>query len=51
MDKCYQIITELWPLMDVQNCVLLNIILKDIDFFFVTKSYGSYSDSQVMAIG
>ena len=27
MDKFYQIITELWPLTDVQNCVLLNIIL------------------------
>ena len=23
----YQIITELWPLIDVQNCVLLSIIL------------------------
>ena len=27
MDKFYQIITELWPFIDVQNCVLLNIIL------------------------
>ena len=27
IDKFYQIITELWPLIDVQNCVLLNIIL------------------------
>ena len=26
MDKFYQIITELWPLIEVQNCVLLNII-------------------------
>ena len=22
MDKVYQIITELWPLFDIQNCVL-----------------------------
>ena len=27
MDNFYQIITELWPLNDVQNCILLNIIL------------------------
>ena len=27
MDIFYQIITELCPLIDVQNCVLLNIIL------------------------
>ena len=40
MDKCYQIITELRPLMDVQNCVLLNIILKDIDFFCYKISGG-----------
>ena len=26
MDKFYQIITELWPLIEVQNSVLLNII-------------------------
>ena len=26
MDKFNQIITELWPLIEVQNCVLLNII-------------------------
>ena len=35
-----QIITELWPLTDVQNCVLLNIILtiaQILIFFFVTK--------------
>ena len=25
MDLFCQIITELWPLIDVQNCVLLNI--------------------------
>ena len=40
MDKFYQIITELWPLIDVQNCVLLNIILTNgqiLIFFFVTK--------------
>ena len=28
MDKFYQIITELWPLIEVQNCVLLNIIFR-----------------------
>ena len=27
MGEFYQIITELWSLIDVQNCVLLNIIL------------------------
>ena len=26
MDKFYQIITELWPLIKVQNSILLNII-------------------------
>ena len=26
MDKFYQIITELWPLIEVQNSILLNII-------------------------
>ena len=28
MDKFYQTITELWPLIEVQNCVLLNIIFR-----------------------
>ena len=28
MDIFYQIITELWPLIEVQNCVLLNIIIR-----------------------
>ena len=28
MDRFYQIITELWPLIEVQNCVLLNIIFR-----------------------
>ena len=27
MGKFLQIFTELWPLTDVQNCVLLNIFL------------------------
>ena len=38
MDKFYQIITELWPLIDVQNCVLLNIIITNgqiLIFFFL----------------
>ena len=26
MDKFYQISTELWPLIEVQNSILLNII-------------------------
>ena len=43
MDKFYQIITELWPLIDVQNCVLLNIILTNgqiLIFFFCYKISG-----------
>ena len=30
MDKFYQIITELWPLIEVQNSVLLNIIFRGV---------------------
>ena len=39
MNKFHQIITELWPLIDVQYYVLLNIILTNgqILIFFVTK--------------
>ena len=42
MNKFYQIISELWPLIDVQYCVLLNIILTNgqilmLFFCFVTK--------------
>ena len=42
MDKFYQIITELWPLIDVQNCVLLNIILTNgqISLFSLLQIYG-----------
>ena len=35
MDKFYQMITELWPLIDVQNCVLLNIILTNVQILIV----------------
>ena len=28
MDTFHQIITELWPLIEVQNCVLLNITFR-----------------------
>ena len=28
MDKFYQIITELWPLIEVRNSILLNIIFR-----------------------
>ena len=39
MDKFYQIITELWHLIEVQNCILLNIILTNgqILIFFCYK--------------
>ena len=46
MDKFYQIITELWPLIDVQSCVLLNIILTNgqiLIFFFCYKISGGIS--------
>ena len=43
MDKFYQIITELWPLIDVQNCVLLNIIITNgqILIFFLLQNIRS----------
>ena len=39
MDKLYQIITELWPLIDIQNCLVLNTILTNgqILIFFCYK--------------
>ena len=42
MDEFYQIITELWPLIVVQNCILLNIILRNeqILIFFCYKISG-----------
>ena len=32
LDQFRQIIAKLWPLMDVQNCVLLKILNKWMDF-------------------
>ena len=39
MDKFDEIIAELWPLIDVQNCVLLNIVLTNgqILIFLITN--------------